>query len=197
MYTKIALILILVLKASPSHGALYLQLSPAPNGGVNLFIEASGFITATQDNFLLIGSIDDTFLPDKAPQRYSGLVPSAPTPNLTLGGVVALNNFYRDGSGASPPGLSSLLGFYFGEGTLDGVLDLSDLNGTYFLPESRFSDFVVGTYTGLRTGVSPNTLQGIENITLRVIPEPSHYALILGLGLLGLIAARRKRIIAN
>lgn len=147
---------------------------------MSLTIDGSGLAPATQDNFLMVGTTMDTFLPDGAPQRYSGSVPSAPTPGLFLGGYAAQNNFYRDDSSGAT-GLDSILGFYFGEGTLDGMVDLNDLDGVYDLPESIFSDFVPGTYHGVVSSPRSNALQGLGEVTVRVVPEPS-VACLAGIG---------------
>jgi hypothetical protein len=182
-----------ILQTSSLEAAIFFQIRPAPDGAVELFIEASGFVSATNDSGLVVGTLNDTFLPNGAPQRYSGLVPAAPTPMLLLGGMASVANFYRDDGAGTYNGLSSILGLSFGTFTLNGVLDLSDLNGTYYLPESRFSDFVPGSYSGLWSSIAPVALQGLGEVTLQVIPEPSSSGLLLGFGSLGLMAARRRR----
>ena len=101
------------MSASRADAEIFFQIGPGPGGTVNLTIEGSGLVSGTGDNFLLVGTTVDTFLPDEAPQRYTGTVPSAPTPIFSLGGIAAQNNFYRDDD-SSFTGLESIIGFYFG-----------------------------------------------------------------------------------
>ena len=170
-------------------------LAEGAGGIVDMNIEASGTTTATADWFLLIGdATTDSFLLADTPQRNG----TAPIPNLSLGGCTAQNNFYRDDGATTNYGVESLLGFFFGGDCLNGLIDLTDLNGDYVLPSSIFSDFVIGTYTGLIAGITSFTLQGLGDITVVVegpasVPEPGTLAL-LGIGLFGMGLSRRKKV---
>jgi hypothetical protein len=187
------LTLVLAFSATRVNAAVSMVISPNTDGTVSLTITATGSITATNDTFLLIGSNLDSFLPNGAPQRYSGTVPSAPIPQLTLGSSSAFNNFYRDDDSGFT-GLESIIGFFFPSG-LNGLLDLNDLNGVYYLPESRFSDFQLGTFNNLQSGTRPEHLQGLGEISIQVVPEPSS-VIFVSLSTL-LILGRRVRKIAG
>jgi len=180
---------------SNAHADISFTISPGPAGTANVTINASGTTVATDDLFLIVGSPEiDSFLPDGAPQRggFPGGGP-IPDPPISLGGLLAGNYFYRDDdSSFNYNGVDSLLGFYFGfGGSLQGTLDLSELTGSYNLPLSQFSDFVLGSFEGLTPGTRANTLQDLGYISVTVIPEPSGI-LLLGVASLSLLLKRRR-----
>ena len=181
--------------ASVAQATIIFTMTPGAGGAVDMNIQASGSVTANSHTWLLIGDpTNDSFV-------NSGVVSSgnsAPTPSMTLGPYTALNSFYRDDNGSSLNGVQSLLGFFFGFNDLNGVLDLSDLNGDYFLPDAVFSHFIAGTHTGLVAGASTGDhLQNLGDVTVRVlasqIPAPASLFL-LGAGVAGIGFARRKKL---
>lgn len=185
--------------AGVCRASLTFTLSRNTTGIIDLEIVASGIANATGDMYLIVGDSRDSFLRDGAP-----LVTGDPGPDVSIGGFRFINSFYLDENNGQH-GLQSLLGFNFGDSSsgcghepgsifcLNGPVDLSVLSGSYVLPGTAFDDFIPGTYVGLTPGSREHDLQGLGNITLIVIPEPSISVLIaLGLAVFSIRVGERR-----
>ena len=176
------------------NAAISLTITPDGATAINLTIVASGIITADDDRFLVMGTVGtDTFLPDGFNQDVNG----SPTPTIEFAGLESQIFIYRDDDiSGNFNGVDSLIGITFGPfpSTATGPVDLSELNGTYNIPFTPYSDFIPGVYTDLvpaTGGSNDEAFPDLGPITLTIIPEP-HSGLFVASAVV-IAGFRRKR----
>ncbi|WP_374594118.1 PEP-CTERM sorting domain-containing protein [Aquabacterium sp.] len=115
--------------------------------------------------------------------------------NVSAGFVNSIS-FYYSSSVAVSNAVTIWSGLH-GTGTVLGTIDLSN-NATNGCSDSSFCHFdqLTATFTGVAQSItfsSPSYSAAFDNVSLQAVPEPAtNVALLAGLGVLGLVARRRR-----
>ena len=172
---------IIILTATCSlPGGLSLTIGKDGVDGVSLTIHGDGLVSGSASpsdtfHYLVFGTADDSFLANGELGRSDLVV----TPTISLDSFNASQHLYRDNNGGL--GLHSYFEFEFPtSGFPTTNLDLNTLSGTYLLDSWSFSDFIPGTYDLVNPTPLPVIFSGdgLNEITLEVVPEPSSLLLI-------------------